>query len=235
MQPFLREQEGFRDVDLPGRRAPVGDGALPSLRDHADRRADRPGRRADPRARPRLAHRAQHVPGAPRPLLRPDLRRQAVRRRGALRARPARRRGRRPPARRGVRQRPPRARVRGARLGGHGRRLQPGPARRARANAPGIDVRTSRTCARSTSRRAPFDAVTCLFDSIGYPQDNDGVVAALGGHAAHLAPSGALAVEFLHAPALLAHADPVRVRRWELPDGGELLRVSETEHRRGRR
>lgn len=73
---------------------------------------------------------------------------------------------------------------------------------------------------------APFDAVTCLFDSIGYPQDNDGIVAALEGMGRH---GRRVAVEFLHAPALLASADPVRVRRWELPDGGELLRVSETE------
>jgi SAM-dependent methyltransferase len=76
---------------------------------------------------------------------------------------------------------------------------------------------------------APFDAVTCLFDSIGYAQDNEGVVAALAGMGRHLAPAGRLAVEFLHAPAMLAQADPVRVRRWELPDGGELLRVSETD------
>jgi SAM-dependent methyltransferase len=76
---------------------------------------------------------------------------------------------------------------------------------------------------------APFDAVTCLFDSIGYPQDNDGVVAALDGMRRHVAPGAGVAVEFLHAPALLSHADPVRVRRWALQDGGELLRVSETE------
>jgi SAM-dependent methyltransferase len=73
---------------------------------------------------------------------------------------------------------------------------------------------------------APFDAVTCLFDSIGYPQDNDGIVAAFEGMRRH---GGRVAVEFLHAPALLSDADPVRVRRWELPDGGELLRVSETQ------
>jgi SAM-dependent methyltransferase len=73
---------------------------------------------------------------------------------------------------------------------------------------------------------APFDAVTCLFDSIGYPQENDGIVAALAGMRRH---GTRVAVEFLHAPALLTHAEPVRVRRWELPDGGELLRVSETE------
>jgi SAM-dependent methyltransferase len=72
----------------------------------------------------------------------------------------------------------------------------------------------------------PLDAVTCLFDSIGYVQSNDGVVAALAG----MRRAGArVAVEFLHAPAMLAHADPVRVRRWELPGGGELLRISETE------
>src|SRR5215207_65025 len=73
----------------------------------------------------------------------------------------------------------------------------------------------------------PFDAVTCLFDSIGYPQDNDGVVAALHGMRRHLAPSGRAAVEFLHAPALLSGADPVRVRRFDLSDGGTVLRISE--------
>ncbi len=66
----------------------------------------------------------------------------------------------------------------------------------------------------------PFDAITCLFDSIGYPQDDEGVVATLAGMRRHLAPGGRVAVEFLHAPALLANADPVRVRRFELPDGG---------------
>jgi SAM-dependent methyltransferase len=74
----------------------------------------------------------------------------------------------------------------------------------------------------------PFNAVTCLFDSIGYPQDNDGVVATLAGMRRHLAPGGRVAVEFLHAPAMLAGADPVRVRRFELPDGGTLVRISET-------
>ena len=75
----------------------------------------------------------------------------------------------------------------------------------------------------------PFDAVTCLFDSIGYPQDDDGIVAALAGMRRHLVPGGRLAVEFLHAPALLAGADAVRVRRFALPDGGTLVRISETD------
>jgi SAM-dependent methyltransferase len=76
--------------------------------------------------------------------------------------------------------------------------------------------------------RERFAAITCLFDSIGYPQHNDGVVSALGSMRAHLAPGGRVAVEFLHAPAMLAHAEPVKVRRFELPDEGTLLRVSET-------
>jgi SAM-dependent methyltransferase len=73
-----------------------------------------------------------------------------------------------------------------------------------------------------------FDAITCLFDSIGYPQRNELVVAALAGARRHLTEGGAFAFEFLHAPAMLIHAAPLRVRRWATPDGGELLRVSET-------
>ncbi len=97
-----------------------------------------------------------------------------------------------------------------------------------RARNAGLDVH-EQDMRRLDLPSAPFDAVTCLFDSIGYPQDNDGVVATLEGMRRHVTPEGRVAVEFLHAPALLAHADPVRVRRWELPDGGYLLRVSETE------
>jgi SAM-dependent methyltransferase len=73
-----------------------------------------------------------------------------------------------------------------------------------------------------------FEAVTCLFDSIGYPQRNDRVIAALAGVQRHLASDGAVAVEFLHAPAMLLHSSPLRVRRWPTSSGGELLRVSET-------
>jgi ubiquinone/menaquinone biosynthesis C-methylase UbiE len=74
----------------------------------------------------------------------------------------------------------------------------------------------------------PFDAVTCLFDSIGYPLTNEGIVAALVSMRSHLKPDGALAVEFLHAPAMLAGATPTRVRRWDTPDGDRLVRISET-------
>ena len=75
----------------------------------------------------------------------------------------------------------------------------------------------------------PFAAVTCLFDSIGYPQDDEGVLAALASMGRHVAAEGAVAIEFLHAPALLHHASPVGVRAVELPyESGELLRISRT-------
>ena len=74
----------------------------------------------------------------------------------------------------------------------------------------------------------PFDAVTCLFDSIGYPQSDEGVIAALRGAHGHLASGGIFAAEFLHAPALTAGASPLRVKRWSVDDV-ELVRISETE------
>lgn len=73
-----------------------------------------------------------------------------------------------------------------------------------------------------------FDAVTCLFDSIGYPLSDEGVVAALSTAREHLEPGGAVAIEFLHAPAVLNGSSPVRVRRWDTPEGSRLVRISET-------
>jgi SAM-dependent methyltransferase len=99
---------------------------------------------------------------------------------------------------------------------------------RARENAPGVrfvlqDMRELDLPGET------FDAITCLFDSIGYPLDDDGVVAALRSAGRHLAPGGALVCEFLHAPALLAEAAPLRLRRFSISeDGDELLRISET-------
>jgi SAM-dependent methyltransferase len=75
----------------------------------------------------------------------------------------------------------------------------------------------------------PFDVITCLFDSIGYLLTNDGIVAALSRAREHLSDRGTLAVEFLHAAAVLRHAAPVRVRRWQTPAAGTLLRISEVE------
>jgi SAM-dependent methyltransferase len=74
-----------------------------------------------------------------------------------------------------------------------------------------------------------FDAVTCLFDSIGYPQSDKGVTAALEAMRGRLADGGAVAIEFLHAPALRSGSSPLRVRRFDTPGGGTLLRISETE------
>lgn len=73
-----------------------------------------------------------------------------------------------------------------------------------------------------------FDVVTCLFDSIGYAQNNEGVIAALRSLGRYAAPGGNVVCEFLHAPALLAGASPVRVLRRRMRDGRTLLRVSET-------
>lgn len=74
----------------------------------------------------------------------------------------------------------------------------------------------------------PFHVVTCLFDSIGYAQENDGVVAALASLRRHVTRDGRVVVEFLHAPALARGADARRVRTFSLSDGRELTRVSET-------
>ncbi|MDB4981855.1 MAG: putative Methyltransferase type 11 [Myxococcales bacterium] len=74
---------------------------------------------------------------------------------------------------------------------------------------------------------APFDAVVSLFDSIGYVQTNEAVLQVLTGARAHLRPGGLLVVEFWHAAAMLRSYDPVRVRRWDTPQG-EIIRISET-------
>ena len=96
---------------------------------------------------------------------------------------------------------------------------------RAHANAP--DARLVEGDMRELELGEQFDAVTCLFDSIGYPQSDEGVVAALSAARNHLAADGVFAVEYLHTPAMLASADPLKVRRWDA-DGTRLVRVSET-------
>ncbi len=68
-----------------------------------------------------------------------------------------------------------------------------------------------------------------LFDSVGYLVTNDAIVEGLDRARRHLTAEGTLAVEFLHAPAVLRHASPVRVRRWPTREGGTLLRISEVE------
>lgn len=73
----------------------------------------------------------------------------------------------------------------------------------------------------------PFDAVLCLFDSIGYVQTNEAIAQALTGVRRSLRPGGLFVLEFWHAPAMLKGYDPLRIRRFQVT-GGELLRISET-------
>lgn len=75
---------------------------------------------------------------------------------------------------------------------------------------------------------APFDAAVCLFDALGYVATNDALLAALRGVRRHLRPDGLFVFEFWHAAAMLRSYDPVRVRRFAPPGGGEVVRISET-------
>lgn len=72
-----------------------------------------------------------------------------------------------------------------------------------------------------------FDAVVCLFDSIGYALTNEGVSATFTGVANYLKTGGIFCLEFWHAAPMLRSYSPVRVRRWKLPDA-EIIRISET-------
>jgi SAM-dependent methyltransferase len=73
----------------------------------------------------------------------------------------------------------------------------------------------------------PFDAVVCLFDSIGYVATNEALGRVFEGVRRHLRPGGLFVFEFWHAAAMLLSYESVRVRRYSLPEG-ELLRISET-------
>jgi SAM-dependent methyltransferase len=100
---------------------------------------------------------------------------------------------------------------------------------RARHNAAVLGSRASflPQDMRELDAGGPFDAAICLFDSIGYVVTNEGLEQSLGGVGRHLVPGGLFLVEFWHGPAMLLHHDPVRVRRWDIPQG-ELIRISET-------
>ena len=110
-------------------------------------------------------------------------------------------------ARRRMRNRATRSRVRLPRLGRHRRRPLRGAARagagqRADARFFSQDMRELDVPGE------PFDAVTCLFDAIGYAVDDDGVLATLAAFARHLSDDGTLVIEFLHGPALVAKCRP---------------------------
>jgi len=74
----------------------------------------------------------------------------------------------------------------------------------------------------------PFDAIICLFDSIGYVATNENILQVLNGVHRHLGPNGIFLFEFWHAGAMLCSYDPLRVRRFHTP-GGEIERISETQ------
>src|ERR1700682_449742 len=99
---------------------------------------------------------------------------------------------------------------------------------RSKAKIQGVDVvfleQDMRLLAASET---PFDAVVCLFDSIGYVQTNEALDQVFSGVRANLRPGGFFVFEFWHAPAMLKIYDPVRVRRFPTKEG-IILRISET-------
>jgi SAM-dependent methyltransferase len=72
-----------------------------------------------------------------------------------------------------------------------------------------------------------FDAIVCLFDSIGYVQSNQAVQVVFSAVKNKLSPHGLFIFEFWHAAAMLRFYEPLRVRRWE-GESGTILRISET-------
>jgi SAM-dependent methyltransferase len=73
----------------------------------------------------------------------------------------------------------------------------------------------------------PFDAVLCLFDSLGYVATNENIFQVLNGVQRHLTSGGVFLFEFWHGGAMLRNYDPVRIRRFHT-SRGEVERISET-------
>lgn len=73
----------------------------------------------------------------------------------------------------------------------------------------------------------PFDAVICLFDSIGYLLSNDTIKDTLIGVRNNLKDKGLFIFEFWHAAAMIKAYEPIRVKRFHNQDG-EIIRISET-------
>jgi len=90
----------------------------------------------------------------------------------------------------------------------------------------GIRFRTQDMRSLSTPEK-PYDAVVCLFDSIGYVQTDSGLVDVFEGVRASLAENGLFVFEFWNAAAMIRGFDPVRVRRFNL-NGRTIIRISET-------
>ena len=96
-----------------------------------------------------------------------------------------------------------------------------------RASVSGTNIDFARQDMRSLDLGRSFDAAVCLFDSIGYARDPDGVRSTIEGIHRHLTSDGLLMLEFWNAPAMLRGFEPVRVKRLDLP-GARVVRISET-------
>ena len=79
----------------------------------------------------------------------------------------------------------------------------------------------------SLDSEGKFDVSVCLFDSIGYVVTNDGLHDSLVNLGKHLRPGRLLALEFWHAPAMLKHHEPLRIKHFRSEDQ-TILRLSET-------
>ena len=73
----------------------------------------------------------------------------------------------------------------------------------------------------------PFDAVICLFDSIGYVATNENIKRVFSNVHTHLRDGGLFIFEFWHAGAMIRGYDPQRVRRFQTPQS-EIVRISDT-------
>ena len=234
MQPFLRRQQGFRDVPCPVAERLWERGMyIPCGIDLPDETlAEIVGARSAPP--PAVPHVINSFTGLHAELLRRDLRRQAVRGRGALRRRRARGgAGRRPRTLLDLACGTGRhaARVRG----GWGSRSRAWNQRRAaRPRARERAARTSSSCEQDMTRARPRRGALRR----GHlPVRLDRLPAARRARRSRRSPAlrrhlarrrSARGRVPARARDAALHADPLRVRRWETPDGGELLRVSET-------
>jgi ubiquinone/menaquinone biosynthesis C-methylase UbiE len=98
----------------------------------------------------------------------------------------------------------------------------------ARERASGAHIRFTQADMRDLALpEAGFDAVVCLFDSIGYALTNDAIGRTLAGIRRHLRPKGLFVVEFWHAAPMIRAFEPVRVREWETARAS-ILRISRT-------
>jgi SAM-dependent methyltransferase len=78
----------------------------------------------------------------------------------------------------------------------------------------------------SVSER-PFDAILCLFDSVGHVITNGGICKTFGRVASHLRCGGLFICEFWHGAAMVRSYEPVRIRYYDA-DEQRIVRISET-------